>query len=65
MSKPKEPGDIPAWQKSLQSLNMIDRAKLALALGYSPASVNNWAQGRNVPRPDTLKRIERRLGVKA
>lgn len=65
MTKQEAPGGIPEWQQILQGMDMIQRARLALALGYSPATVNNWASGRNVPRPVTIKAIERRMGRKA
>lgn len=61
MTKKKEPDVIPAWRESLSKMSFQDRARFALALGFSPSSVGNWVAGRNVPRPVTVKAIERRL----
>ena len=53
------PGVIPDWRQYLSSLNIHERTRLALSVGYSVQSINNWAQGRSTPKPPTLKEIER------
>lgn len=39
------------------------QAQLARALSVAPTTVNNWANGRNIPEPELWPAIEAALGI--
>jgi hypothetical protein len=69
MSKPKEPGVIPAWAEDFKAISTSRKTLIALSMGVSLATLYNWAAGRTVPgvseARDIVARIRKEKGGKA
>ena len=68
MSKTEAPGVIPEWAKAFHDLSTSERMELALAIGVSERTVQNWAKGRSKPNRATaeaIRRAFRRMGGRA
>lgn len=57
MQNTTEPGDTPEWKKKLKGLSSTNRQMLAIALGVSDRTLQNWANGKTAPRAYAVHRI--------
>lgn len=57
MTKPKEPGLIPAWAEDFNALSTREKTRLCFAMGVSLATLYNWAAGRTAPGPSEARDI--------
>lgn len=54
-------GVVPAFGQTLKTLRLrtgMDRAEFARRLGYSPATIASFEQGRRIPSPQTIDRAD-------
>ena len=68
MTKHTEPGVIPEWAQQFHDLSTVERMQLALAIGVTERTIQNWAKGRSKPNRATaeaIRRAFRRMGGKA